>query len=83
MHSPSQEVFDSLLKDELITLGKHLDLEVKKSMKEDQIQEIIFNISVLKSRFMPDVELKKLELQLELKKLEMQKEQELRERELQ
>ena len=92
MHSPSQEVFDSLVKDELITLGKHLDLEVKKSMKKDQIQEIIlkhlvdlklFDISVLESRFMPDVELRKLELQLELKKLEMQKEQELRERELQ
>ena len=30
MHSPSQEVFDSLVKDDLITLGKHLDLEVKK-----------------------------------------------------
>ena len=41
MHSPSQEVFDSLLKEELITLGKHLELEVKKSMKKDQIQEII------------------------------------------
>ena len=80
------------MKDELITLGKHLDLEVKKSMKKDQIQEIIlkhlvglklFDISVLESRLMPDVELRKLELQLELKKLEMQKEQELRERELQ
>ena len=52
-------------------------------MKKDQIQKIIFNISVLESRFMPDVELKKLKRQLELKKLEMQKEQELRERELQ
>ena len=92
MHSPSLEVFDSLVKDDLIILGKHLDLEVKKAMKKDQIQEIIlkhlvdlklFDISVLESRFMPDVELRKLELQLELKKLEMQKEQELRERELQ
>ena len=61
-------------------------------MKKDQIQEIIlkhlvdlklFDISVLESRFMPDVELRKLELQLELKKLEIQKEHELRERELQ
>lgn len=34
MYSPSQEVFDSLLKDELITLGKYLDLEVKKSMRK-------------------------------------------------
>lgn len=92
MHSPGQEVFDSSLKDELITLGKHLHLEVKKSMSKDQIQEIIlqhlvslklFGISVLESRLMPDVQLRKLELQLELKKLEMQKEQELRERELQ
>ena len=92
MHSPSQEVFDSLLKDDLITLGKHLDLEVKKSMKKDQMQKIIlkhlvglklFDISVSECRFVPDVELRKLELQLELKKLEMQKEQELRERELQ
>ena len=80
--SPSQEVFDSLSKDELITLGKHLDLEVKTSMRKDQIQEIIlkhlvglklFDISVLESRLTPDVELRKLELQLELKKLEMQK----------
>ena len=92
MHSPSQEVFNSLLKDELITLGKHFDLEVNQSMRKDQIQEIImkhfvslelFDLPVLESRFMPDVELGKLELQLELKELEMQKEQELRERELQ
>ena len=92
MHSPSLEVFDSLVKDDLITLGKHLDLEVKKAMKKDQIQEIIlkhlvglelFDTSVLESRLMPDVELRKLELQLELKKLEMQKEQELREQKLQ
>lgn len=92
LNSPSQEVFDSLLKDELITLGKHLDLEVKNSMKKDQTQDIIlkhlvglklFNISLLESRLMPDVELRKLELQLELKKLEIQKEQELGERELQ
>ena len=31
LHSPSQEVFDSLLKDELITLRKHLELKIRKS----------------------------------------------------
>ena len=64
------------------------ELEVKKSTRKDRIQEIVlihwvslklFDTSVLKSRLMPDVELRKLELQEELKKLEMQKEQELRE----
>ena len=68
MRAPIQEVFDSLIKD-LISFGKYLDWEVKKSMKKDQIQQIIikhlvglklFDTFVLDSRLMPDVELRKL-----------------------
>ena len=97
MFKPSQETFDSLIKDDLISLGKHLTLDVKKATRKDQIQHIImkhlvslktFQASALESMGTSDTELRKLELELELKKLEMQKERELkeqkfRERELQ
>ena len=41
MLAPSQEAFDNLKKDDLLSLGKHLKLEVKKSMRKDLIQHII------------------------------------------
>lgn len=88
MLAPSQEAFDNLKKDDLLSLGKHLNLEVKKSMRKDLIQQIItkhlvslkiFEGSVLESLVGSDVEVRKLELELELRKLDAQKERELRE----
>ena len=38
MLAPSREAFDNLKKDDLLSLGKHLNLEVKKSMRKDVIQ---------------------------------------------
>ena len=91
MLKPSLEVFESLTKDDLFSLGKHLELEVKKSMRKDQIQNIIikhlvglkvFESAALAESFATsDTELRKLELELELKKLEMQRERELKEQE--
>jgi len=88
MLAPSQEAFHNLKKDDLLSLGKHLSLEVKKSMRKDLIQQIItkhlvslkiFEGSVLESLVASDVEVRKLELELELRKLDAQKERELRE----
>ena len=41
MLAPSQEAFDNLKKDDLLSLSKYLKLEVKKSMRKDLIQHII------------------------------------------
>ena len=88
MLAPSQEAFDNLKKDELLSLGKHLKLEVKKSMRKDLIRHIvmkhmislkIFDGSVLESLVSSDVEIRKLEIDLELKKIDAQRERELRE----
>jgi len=88
MLAPSEEAFDKLKKDDLLSLGKHLNLEVKKSMRKDAIQHIItkhlvslkiFEGSVLESLITSDVEVRKLELELERRKLDTQKERELRE----
>ena len=85
---PSQEAFDNLKKDDLLSLGKHLKLEVKKLMRKDLIQHIImkymislkiFDGSVLESLVLSNVEIRKLEIDLELKNIDAQREQELRE----
>ena len=69
--------FYDLEKDELISLAKHLKLEVKKAMRKHQIQNIVvehlvslkvFNETVLEIVETSDSELKKLQLQLEFKK---------------
>ena len=83
MLAPSQEAFDNLKKDDLLSLGKHLRLEVKKSMRNDLIQRIamkhmislkIFDGSVLESLVSSDVEIRKLEIDLELRKIDAEKE---------
>ena len=88
MLAPSQEAFDNLKKDDLLLLGKHLKLEVKKSMRKDLIQHIvmkhmislkIFDGSVLESLVSSDVEIRKLEIDLELRKIDAQREREIRE----
>ena len=88
MLAPSQEAFDNLKKDDLLSLGKHLKLEVKKSMRKDLIQHIvmkhmislkIFDGSVLESLVSSDVEIRKLEIDLELRKIDAQREREIRE----
>ena len=81
MLEPSEDAFYDLKKDELISLAKHLKLEVKKAMRKYQIQDIvikhlvslkIFEEAVLETYEAFDSEEKSLQFQLELKKLEMQ-----------
>ena len=89
MSEPSEDTFYDLKKDELISLAKHLKLEVRKAMRKYQIQNIIlkhlvsievFKETVLETYETPDPELGKLQFQLELKKLEMQERLEEKER---
>ena len=81
MLEPSQDIFSKLRKDELILLAKHLELEVKKAMKKNDIQDIILKHLVSEAVF-EEMVLEKYEVskpklspeqqyQLELKKLEM------------
>ena len=91
MLEPDQDVFDCLKKDDLIALGTHLNLNVKKSWRKVDIQKVIvkhlisvdvFDESSLSSYCVAsDIEMKKLELsaQIELKKLENEREREERE----
>ena len=88
---PCQTTFENLKKDDLLSLGKHLKLDVRKAMRKDVIQHIVmkhlvslklFEGSVLESLASSDtsdIEIRKLELELELRKLDAQKERELRE----
>ena len=41
---PDREVFYKLRKDDLIFLGKHLELEVKSHMRKDEIQNVISHL---------------------------------------
>ena len=86
------DTFYDLKKDELISIAKHLELEVKKAMQKHQIPNIIvkhlvslkvFEEKVLETVETPDSELKKLQLQLEFKKLEMQDRLEMEEKQRQ
>ena len=92
MLEPSEDAFYDFKKDELISLAKHLKLEVKKAMRKHQIQDIIvkhlvslkvFEEAVLETYEAFDSEEKKLQFHLELKKLEMQERQEREEKERQ
>ena len=89
LSEPCEDTFYDLKKDELISLAKHLKLEVKKAMRKHQIQNIIvellvslkvFEETVLEKVETSDSELKKLQLQLEFKKLEMQERLEMEEK---
>ena len=77
MLQPSEDTFYDLKNDQLISLAKHLKLEVKKAMRKHQIQNIVvehlvslkvFDETVLETVETSDSELKKLQLQLEFKK---------------
>ena len=90
MLEPSEGAFYDLKKNELISLAKHLKLEVKKAMRKHQIQDIvikhlvslnIFEEAVLETYEAFDSEEKSLQFQLELKKLEMQERLEREEKE--
>ena len=92
MLEPSEDAFYDLKKDELISLAKHLKLEIKKAMRKHQSQDIIvehlvslkvFEEGVLETYEAFDSEEKKLQFQLELKKLEMQERLEREEKERQ
>ena len=91
MLAPCQTTFENLKKDDLLSLGKHLKLDVRKTMRKDVIQHIVMKHSVslklfegsvlesLASSDTSDIEIRKLELELELRKFDAQKERELRE----
>ena len=82
MSEPSEDSFAALKKDELISLAKHLKLEVKKAMKKHEIQYIVlkhlvsegvFKETVLEKYEVPKSGLSgELQLQYKLKKLEME-----------
>ena len=89
MLEPCEVTFYDLKKDKLISIAKHLKLEVKKAMRKHQIQNIIvkylvnlkvFEGTVLETVETSDSELKKLQLQLEFKKLGMQERLEMEEK---
>ena len=89
---PSEDTFYDLKKDELISLAKHLKLEVKKAMRKHQIQKLIvkhlvslkvFEETVLETVETSHSELKKVQLQLEFKKLETQERHEMEEKQRQ
>ena len=73
MSEPCEDTFYDLKKDELISLAKHLKLEVKKALLKHQIQNNIvklfvslkiFEETVLETVETSDSELKKLQLHL-------------------
>ena len=76
MKEPDQDVFDSLIKDDLIVLADYLELSVKKSWRKIDIQRVIvkhlisvgdFDESSLSSYCTAsEVEIKKLEMQNQL-----------------
>ena len=92
MLAPCQTTFENLKKDDLLSLGKHLKLEVRKAMRKDVIQHIVMKhlvslklfdeasvLESLASSDTSDLEIRKLELELELRTFDAQKERELQE----
>ena len=86
MSEPSEDTFDTLKKEELFSLAKHLKLEFKKSMRKKEIQYIVAKHLVSESVFKETVLEKykapksELEFQCKLKELEMQERREEKER---
>ena len=66
MSEPNEDTFHDLKKDELISLAKHLKLEVKKALRKYQIQDIILrhlvSEGVSKEKVLEMYEAPKLEL---------------------
>ena len=74
LSEPDKEIFYELRKDDLICLGKHLELAVKGSMHKSEIQNVIMNHLVstkvfkeydVKNNEMMDMEFMKFKLELE------------------
>ena len=84
MASPSVELFDSLRKEELVSLGEHLGLVVNKSMKKLVIQNALvkhlISVEVFDNAMMSRYALDS-EMQYNLKKLELEDKEKERERE--
>ena len=72
MSSPDKGAFNALWKDELISLAKHLEIELKHTMKKDEIRQIILN-RLMNTKVFEETTLKtSSKTMLEIRKLEMQ-----------
>ncbi|KAK2548086.1 hypothetical protein P5673_031786 [Acropora cervicornis] len=83
MSEPYKDPFYVLKEDELISLAKHLKLEIQNIMVEHLVTLKVFEGTVLETVETSDLELKKLQLQLEFKTLEMQERLEMEEKQSQ
>ena len=86
-----QEIFYKLRKDDLISLGENLELEVKSYMRKNEIQDVImshlvsskvFKESDVKSNEMTDTEIIKFKLELEFREKEREREEREKEKKL-
>ena len=51
MSKPDEDTFYDLKKDELILIAEHLQLQVKKAMRKDQIQHMIMKYLIIVKAF--------------------------------
>ena len=88
---PDKEIFYKFRKDDLISLGEYLELEVKSHMRKNEIQDVIishlvstkvFKESDVKSNEMMDTEIMKFKLKLEFRETEREREERDHEREI-
>ena len=86
--NPDVQVFDKLKKEELLTLGLHLGLEVKTSMKKQEIKIVVAKKLLSENIFttydFPKLEpsgMSELEFRLAMEKLKFEREEKERERE--
>ena len=88
VENPDVQVFDKLKKDELLILGSHLGLEVKSSMKKQEIRNVVVKKLLAENIFttydFPKLEqsgMSELEYQLAMEKLRLEREEREKERE--
>ena len=86
--NPDVQVFDKLKKEELLSLGLHFGLEVKSSMKKQEIKTVVAKKLLSENIFttydFPKLEpsgMSELEFRLAMEKLKFEREERERERE--
>ena len=90
LKSPTVDEFESLKKDDLIGLGLHLKLDVKSSMRKQEIRNIVAKELLAKEIFSSydfpvepvssETKMSKFEFELEKMKIQLQFEKEEKER---